>query len=110
MARRVERRVERIVEWADASEEERAIDLCNAGVLCAGAADMRRWLQAIRAHNAKGEYYLTDAVALAVADGLAVAAVEAPAEELAGINSRAELAAAEAVVQSWLRSAAMEAG
>ncbi len=110
VARRVERRVERIVEWADASEEERAIDLCNAGVLCAGAADMRRWLQAIRAHNAKGEYYLTDAVALAVADGLAVAAVEAPAEELAGINSRAELAAAEAVVQSWLRSAAMEAG
>jgi len=102
--------VERIVEWADASEEVRALALCNAGVLCAGAADMRRWLPAIRANNAKGEYYLTDAVALAVQDGLTVAAVEAPAEELAGINSRAELAAAEAVVQSWLREAAMEAG
>ncbi|HTW71774.1 MAG TPA: bifunctional UDP-N-acetylglucosamine diphosphorylase/glucosamine-1-phosphate N-acetyltransferase GlmU [Acetobacteraceae bacterium] len=102
--------VERIVEWADASEEVRAITLCNAGVLCAGAADMRRWLSAIRAHNAKGEYYLTDAVALAVEDGMTVAAVEAPADEVAGINSRAELAAAEAVVQSWLRAAAMDAG
>ena len=61
-------------------------------------------------HNAKGEYYLTDLVALAHAEGRRVAAVEAPADELAGINSRAELAAAEAVVQSWLRTAAMEAG
>ncbi|HUN41161.1 MAG TPA: bifunctional UDP-N-acetylglucosamine diphosphorylase/glucosamine-1-phosphate N-acetyltransferase GlmU [Acetobacteraceae bacterium] len=102
--------VERIVEWADASEEVRAIALCNAGVLCAGAADMRRWLNAIRANNAKGEYYLTDAVALAVEEGMTVAAVEASAEEVAGINSRAELAAAEAVVQSWLRAAAMDAG
>ena len=102
--------VERIVEWADASEEVRAIPLCNAGVLCAGAADMRRWLTAIRASNAKGEYYLTDAVALAAEDGMTVAAVEAPADEVAGINSRAELAAAEAVVQSWLRAAAMDAG
>ncbi len=89
---------------------ERAETLCNAGVLCAAAADMARWLRAVRADNAKGEYYLTDVVALARADGGRVAAVEAPAEELAGINSRAELAAAEAVVQSWLRAAAMEAG
>jgi bifunctional UDP-N-acetylglucosamine pyrophosphorylase/glucosamine-1-phosphate N-acetyltransferase len=102
--------VERIVEWADASEEVRAINLCNAGVLCADAADMRRWLNRVRADNAKGEYYLTDVVALAVEDESRVAAVEAPAEELAGINSRAELAAAEAVVQSWLRAAAMDAG
>jgi bifunctional UDP-N-acetylglucosamine pyrophosphorylase/glucosamine-1-phosphate N-acetyltransferase len=102
--------VEQIVEWADASEDVRAVDLCNAGVLCADAADMRRWLAAVRPDNAKGEYYLTDVVALAVEDGCQVAAVEAPAEEVAGINSRAELAAAEAVVQSWLRAAAMEAG
>ena len=60
----------------------------------------------MRPHNAKGEYYLTDVVALAREDGVQVAAVEAPAEEVAGINSRAELAAAEAVVQSWLRAAA----
>ena len=61
---------------------------------------MTRWLDAVRADNAKGEYYLTDVVALARAEGRRVAAVEAPADELAGINSRAELAAAEAVVQS----------
>ncbi|HUB12852.1 MAG TPA: bifunctional UDP-N-acetylglucosamine diphosphorylase/glucosamine-1-phosphate N-acetyltransferase GlmU [Acetobacteraceae bacterium] len=102
--------VQRIVEWADATDEVRAIDLCNAGALCASAADMRRWLQAIRADNARREYYLTDAVALAVGEGLTVAVVEAPEQELAGINSRVELAAAEAVVQSWLRTAAMEAG
>src|SRR5580700_1704276 len=52
--------VERIVEWADATDSERAIELCNAGVLCAGAADMTRWLMAVRANNTKGEYYLTD--------------------------------------------------
>ena len=102
--------VERIVEWADASPEERASGLCNAGALCASAADMARWLRMIPADNAKGEYYLTDAVALARQDGRRVAAIEAPAEELAGINSRAELAEAEAVMQGRLRAAAMEAG
>jgi len=102
--------VARIVEWVDATSTERSIDLCNAGVLCAGAEDMARWLVAVRADNTKGEYYLTDVVALARAEQVRVAAVEAPAEELAGVNSRVELAAAEAVVQSWLRHAAMEAG
>jgi bifunctional UDP-N-acetylglucosamine pyrophosphorylase / glucosamine-1-phosphate N-acetyltransferase len=102
--------VERIVEWVDAGDEVRAIDLCNAGVMCAAASDMRRWLKGVRRDNAKGEYYLTDVVTRTVEDGRRVAAVEAPAEELAGINSRADLAAAEAVVQSWLRAAAMEAG
>ena len=102
--------VARIVEWADATEAERSVDLCNAGVLCADAADMARWLMAVRADNAKGEYYLTDVVALAHAEQVRVAAVEAPAEELRGVNSRVELAPAEAVVQGWLRHAAMEAG
>jgi bifunctional UDP-N-acetylglucosamine pyrophosphorylase/glucosamine-1-phosphate N-acetyltransferase len=105
-----EGQVERIVEWADASEAERSIRLCNAGVLCAGADDMARWLLSVKADNAKREYYLTDVVALARAEQVRVAAVEAPAEELAGVNSRAELAAAEAVVQDWLRLAAMDAG
>jgi bifunctional UDP-N-acetylglucosamine pyrophosphorylase/glucosamine-1-phosphate N-acetyltransferase len=102
--------VERIVEWADATPEERAVGLCNAGVLCGPADDMRRWLEAVRADNAKGEYYLTDVVALARAEGRRVAAQEAPAEELAGVNSRAELAAAEAVAQDRLRHAAMASG
>ncbi len=102
--------VERIVEWADASTEERAIGLCNAGVLCAAAPDMARWLRDVRNDNAKGEYYLTDTVALARAEGARVTAIEAPADEVAGVNSRTELAAAEAVVQRWLRVAAMDAG
>jgi bifunctional UDP-N-acetylglucosamine pyrophosphorylase/glucosamine-1-phosphate N-acetyltransferase len=102
--------VDRIVEYTDASPAERSVDLCNAGVLCAAAEEMRTWLAAVRNDNAKGEYYLTDVVALARADGRAVTAVEAPADELAGINSRSELARAEAVLQGWLREAAMEAG
>ncbi len=102
--------VERIVEYADASPCERKETLCNAGVLCGGASDMRGWLQAVRNDNAKGEYYLTDVVALARADGRRVSAVEAPAEELAGVNARDELARAEAVLQGWMRGTAMEAG
>jgi bifunctional UDP-N-acetylglucosamine pyrophosphorylase/glucosamine-1-phosphate N-acetyltransferase len=102
--------VDRIVEWADATPEERAETLCNAGVLCAGAGRMREWLQAVGNDNAKGEYYLTDVVALARAEGVLVAAVEAPEAELRGINSRIELAEAEAAVQAGLRLAAMAAG
>jgi bifunctional UDP-N-acetylglucosamine pyrophosphorylase/glucosamine-1-phosphate N-acetyltransferase len=98
------------VEYADASEAERAIDLCNAGVLCADAASMRGWLLAVRNDNSKGEFYLTDLVELARADGLNVAAVEAPAEELRGINSREELSEAEASVQAVMRRAAMADG
>jgi bifunctional UDP-N-acetylglucosamine pyrophosphorylase/glucosamine-1-phosphate N-acetyltransferase len=64
----------------------------------------------VRPDNAKGEYYLTDLVALARGDNERVAAVLAPYGELRGINSRVELAEAEAMVQSWLRAAALEAG
>jgi bifunctional UDP-N-acetylglucosamine pyrophosphorylase/glucosamine-1-phosphate N-acetyltransferase len=102
--------VRRIVEHADANPAERAVTLCNAGVLCASAAAMTRWLSAVRNDNAKAEYYLTDVVALARADGISVTAVEAPADDLAGINSRAELARAEAVLQAWLRQSALDAG
>ncbi len=101
--------VERIVEWADATEAERAVGLCNAGVMCAAAADMLRWLRGVQPSVA-GEFYLTDCVALARAEEERVAAVEAPAEELRGVNSRAELAEAEATVQDWLRRAAMDGG
>ncbi|MGX9963898.1 bifunctional UDP-N-acetylglucosamine diphosphorylase/glucosamine-1-phosphate N-acetyltransferase GlmU [Roseomonas sp. F4] len=102
--------VARVVEWADASPAEREVGLCNAGVICAPAAKLFGWLRAIRNDNAKGEYYLTDAVALARQDGQRVVAIEAPEAELRGINSRAELAAAEASVQARLRAAAMEGG
>jgi bifunctional UDP-N-acetylglucosamine pyrophosphorylase / glucosamine-1-phosphate N-acetyltransferase len=102
--------VERVVEWADATDAERAETLCNAGVLCADASDMAHWLRNVRDDNAKAEYYLTDVVALAAAEGKRVAALEAPFDELRGINSRVELAEAEAVLQRRMRRAAMEAG
>jgi len=102
--------VERIVEWKDASLAERAETLCNAGVFCAPSADLARWLRDVRADNAGGEYYLTDIVALARQDGQRVIAVEAPFTELRGINTRAELAEAEAAVQQRLRAAAMAGG
>jgi bifunctional UDP-N-acetylglucosamine pyrophosphorylase/glucosamine-1-phosphate N-acetyltransferase len=99
-----------IVEWAEADAAQRAVGLCNAGVFCAAGPDLARWLGAVRAENAKGEYYLTDVVALAVAEGRRVVAVEADPAELRGINSRAELAEAEATVQTRLRRAALEGG
>ena len=99
-----------IVEYADADADQRAIGLCNAGVLCAEAGVMRQWLRAVRNDNNKGEYYLTDLVKLARALGYAVVAVEAPADELRGVNSREELADAEASTQRALRRAAMAAG
>jgi bifunctional UDP-N-acetylglucosamine pyrophosphorylase / glucosamine-1-phosphate N-acetyltransferase len=102
--------VERIVEFADANPAERAIGLCNAGALCARAEDMRRWLRGVRADNIKGEFYLTDAVSEARAEQARVVALEAAVEEVSGINGRVELARAEATVQRWLRTAAMEAG
>ncbi len=102
--------VSRIVEWADATPEERSVDLCNAGVLCADASDFRRWLKAVRNDNTKGEFYLTDVVGLAVAEQGRVRAVEAPEDELRGVNSRAELALAEAAMQTRLRETAMAEG
>jgi len=102
--------VSRIVEWMDATEAERAERLCNAGVLCGPGRDMARWLRDVRNDNAKSEYYLTDVVGLARSEGLRVAVIEAPHDELRGINSRAELAEAELVLQARLRRAAMEAG
>jgi bifunctional UDP-N-acetylglucosamine pyrophosphorylase/glucosamine-1-phosphate N-acetyltransferase len=86
------------------------VGLCNAGVLCAEAGRMLAWLRAVKDDNAQKEFYLTDVVALARAEHARVAAVEAPEAELLGINSRADLAEAEAEVQRRLRLAAMEAG
>jgi bifunctional UDP-N-acetylglucosamine pyrophosphorylase/glucosamine-1-phosphate N-acetyltransferase len=102
--------VSRIVEYVDATDAERAISFCNAGGLMAGSVDMQCWLRAVKPMNKKGEFYLTDIVEIARAEGKRVAAIEAPFEECMGINARAELAAAEAVVQKRLRDAAMAEG
>jgi bifunctional UDP-N-acetylglucosamine pyrophosphorylase/glucosamine-1-phosphate N-acetyltransferase len=99
-----------IVEWADATADQRHVRLCNAGVFCAAGPDLARWLAAVRPDNTRREYYLTDVVALAVAEGRRVVAVEAEYAELRGVNSRAELAEAEAAVQARLRRAALEGG
>ena len=100
----------RVVEWADADAAQRDIGLCNAGVICAPAARLFPWLDAVRDDNAAGEFYLPDVVGLAAADGARCIAVEAPEAELRGVNSRAELALAEAGLQAELRAAAMAGG
>ncbi|MBP0446515.1 bifunctional UDP-N-acetylglucosamine diphosphorylase/glucosamine-1-phosphate N-acetyltransferase GlmU [Roseomonas sp. SSH11] len=102
--------ISRIVEWKDASEAERAITLCNVGVICAPAPRLFAWLRAVRNDNASGEYYLTDTVAAARDAGCRAVAVEAEEAECRGINSRMELAAAEAAVQAALRERAMAGG
>ncbi len=103
-------RLERIVEMADATESERAVDLCNAGLMVLDGRVALDLLRGIGADNAKGELYLTDAVAAARARELDCRVVEAPEEEVLGINSRRELAAAEEILQRRLRNAAMDAG
>jgi bifunctional UDP-N-acetylglucosamine pyrophosphorylase/glucosamine-1-phosphate N-acetyltransferase len=102
--------VERIVEWADASAEQRGIGLCNVGAFVAARENLLRWLGQVGNANAKAEYYLTDIVTAARAEGAAVRHAEAPEAECLGVNSRAELAAAEAAVQARLRQAAMAGG
>lgn len=101
--------VKRIIEWKDATEDERAIPICNAGMLCAAASDMRRWLGALTRDNVQGEYYLTDVVEQAAGEGR-VTYIEGSEAELAGVNSRVELAAAERTLQAQLRVAAMAEG
>ena len=102
--------LDRIVEARDASPEELAIPLCNAGVMAVGRGQLFPLLDRVTNDNAKGEYYLTDIVGLARSDGATCAHVEAPDEEVMGIDTRADLARAEAIVQERLRSAAMDAG
>ncbi|MBN8999872.1 MAG: bifunctional UDP-N-acetylglucosamine diphosphorylase/glucosamine-1-phosphate N-acetyltransferase GlmU [Rhizobiales bacterium] len=99
-----------IREEKDASAEERRIGFCNAGLMAFAGATVLSILDAIGNANAKGEFYLTDAVEVAHARGLPVVAIEAAAEEVAGVNTRAELAAVEAVWQGRARRAAMLAG
>ena len=100
----------RIVEHKDASADERALTLCNSGVLCADAELLFELCGAVGNANAAGEYYLTDIVGLAVARGLTAAVVRCAEEETLGINSRAELAAAEAVFQRRARAGAIADG
>lgn len=100
-----------IVEERDANARQMAINEINTGVLAGPAGRLREWLPRIGNDNAQGEYYLTDAVALAVADEVLVQGIEAAeASETRGINNRAELAAAEAVLRRRRAAELMAAG
>ena len=99
-----------IREHKDASAAERAIPLCNAGLMALRGDAALAILDRIGDQNAKREFYLTDAVAVARQIGLAAAAIETEEDEVRGINSQGQLAEAEAVLQRRLRDAALEAG
>lgn len=102
--------LEKIVEAKDANEEELAIELCNSGVMAIRGALAWKLLAQIKNTNAKNEYYLTDIVALARAAGHTALVVEGDADEVLGVNTRGELAQAEAIFQFRARQKFMEAG
>jgi bifunctional UDP-N-acetylglucosamine pyrophosphorylase/glucosamine-1-phosphate N-acetyltransferase len=99
-----------IREQADASEAERRITLCNAGVMAFDGHKALAILDRIGNANSKGEYYLVDAVAIARDLGLEAVVIETSEDEVRGINTKAQLAEAEAVMQARLRRAAMDSG
>jgi len=85
-------RIAKMVEYKDATEEERAVRLCNSGMMAIRAKDLFRWLAKVGNDNAAGEYYLPDVVNIAAAEGREAVVIEGDPYETAGVNSRAELA------------------
>ncbi len=102
--------LDRIVEFKDANEAIRAITLCNSGVIAADRDTLFSLLDRVCNDNASGEYYLTDIVGLAREAGLSAEVVRCDEAETLGINTRAELAAAEAAFQTRIRREVMEDG
>ncbi len=102
--------LERIIEWKDATDQERAITLCNSGVICAEALMLFALVSEVGNDNAAGEYYLTDIIELARARGLSAGVVICDESETLGVNTRAQLADAEAEFQRRARAAALEDG
>lgn len=103
-------RIERMVEFKDASAEERAETLCNSGLMAVRSEDLFDLLRRVSNDNAAGEYYLPYVVMLAGADGRPSAVIETGVAEVTGVNSRAELAALELVWQEQRRRQAMDEG
>lgn len=99
-----------IREEKEATDEERRVTFCNGGLMAFDGAKLGGLLDAIDNNNAKGEYYLTDAVEIANAQDFAVSAMEAPFDDVLGVNSRLELSQAEAIWQDRARAAHMLAG
>lgn len=102
--------IDRIVEDKDCSDDERAVPFCNSGAFCVDGKRLFEWLSKIGDQNAQKEYYLTDIVSVAKEDGVKCAYVLADEDEVMGVNSRQQLATAEALMQDSLRYYAMEAG
>ena len=99
-----------IVEDSDATKDERAIALCNGGLMAFDGKAVLKILERIGNGNRKGEFYLTDAVAIARSMKLRTVALEVTEDEVSGINTKAQLAGTEATMQQRLRQAALEAG
>ncbi|MCA1979698.1 MAG: bifunctional UDP-N-acetylglucosamine diphosphorylase/glucosamine-1-phosphate N-acetyltransferase GlmU [Thiobacillus sp.] len=108
---RVDGQVTRIVEHKDADDAERAIREVNTGILAVPTARLKRWIGRLKNDNAQGEYYLTDIIAMAVADGVAVETHQ-PAHdwEVLGVNSKAQLAELERIHQGEIARALLDAG
>ena len=102
--------LERIVEFKDATKHEREITLCNSGVIAADASELFDLISAVGNNNAAEEYYLTDIIGIARSRGLSATVVRCDESETLGVNSRAELAEAEALFQARKRAEAMEDG
>ncbi len=102
--------IEKMVEYNDASEAERAVTLCNSGLMAVRSADLWRLLGKVGNANAAGEYYLPDIVMLGLAEGRRSAVIEGEAWEVAGVNSRSELASIEADWQQRRRAEVMADG
>lgn len=99
-----------IIEFKDANEDERAIDLCNSGIMALNGESMFDLLDALSNDNAAGEYYLTDVVEIANSKGLKCAVTMTSEQEVTGINSRSELASAEKMFQQTRRQYFMDEG
>ncbi len=96
--------LDRIVEFKDASDAERQVTLCNAGLYAVEARAFFGWTGALKNNNAQGEYYLTDIPVLARADGVRCAIAQTDEASVTGVNSRAELASAESLFQARIRA------
>ena len=103
-------RIARMVEYRDATEEERAVRLCNSGMMAVRAVDLFRWLGAVGNDNAAKEYYLPDVVNIAASEGREAVVIEGDPYETAGVNSRAELAHLELEWQRRRREEVLEEG
>ena len=102
--------LDRIVEFKDASDEERAVTLCNSGVIMANAKTLFELIDAVGNDNASGEFYLTDIIGIGRDKGLSATVVACDEAETLGVNSRAELIAAEADFQARARTEAIDDG